>query len=74
MEEHGFCPNEVTYNILVRGFLCNNDVTQALQLIDVMTGRGFSPDADNTSSLLDLLSNEQTEKSVKEWLRSNLKH
>jgi len=52
MEEHGCHPDEVTYNILTIGFLCNNEVTQALQLIDVMTGRSFSPDADTTSCCL----------------------
>ena len=38
--------SEITYNTLVRGFICNSEVTQALQLIDVITAKRFLGDGD----------------------------
>jgi len=48
----------VMYNTLIRGCLCNNEVTQAVQVIDVMAANSFQADSETTSSVLDLVSDE----------------
>jgi len=68
MEKHGCRPDQITYNTLIRGFLNNNEVKGALEIIDVMTAKGFQGDAETASLVFNLLSDDQVDKSVKKWV------
>jgi len=74
MEEHGCCPDQSTYDTLIKGFLHNNQVKRALQVIDVMAAKGFQADAQTASLVLDLLAHDQVDKSFKDWLQNFVKH
>ncbi|KAM7528284.1 hypothetical protein LguiB_031694 [Lonicera macranthoides] len=51
MEECGSIPDDVTYNVIVQGFLTGSQCSEALLLMEKMVGRGFSPNASTISML-----------------------
>ncbi|KAF6138173.1 hypothetical protein GIB67_011013 [Kingdonia uniflora] len=48
-------PDNVTYNVMIRGIFQNNEIDKAVQLLNDMVDRNFSLNATNTSSVEDLL-------------------
>jgi pentatricopeptide repeat protein len=58
MERDGCPPDGWCYNVIVRGFLRNNDASGAKQLLQEMFDRGFSADAHTRTLMGDLLSND----------------
>ncbi|KAK9692010.1 hypothetical protein RND81_09G234900 [Saponaria officinalis] len=57
MADNGCSPNERTYNTIIKGFLNANDVTKALDYLDIMRSQGLAADVNTSSSFLDLLTN-----------------
>ncbi|KAM7522686.1 hypothetical protein LguiA_012588 [Lonicera macranthoides] len=55
MEECGSIPDDVTYNVIVQGFLTGSQCSEALLLMEKMVGRGFSPNASTISMLAGIL-------------------
>ncbi|KAF6153321.1 hypothetical protein GIB67_003511 [Kingdonia uniflora] len=55
MVEKGHTPDDITYNIMVRGSLLHNDIDKAMQLLNAMIDRGFLLNATNISMVEDLL-------------------
>ena len=54
-EANDCLPNDVTYNMLIRGCLQNKNYYEAGVLLDEMLGRRFAADASTASALLDLI-------------------
>ncbi|XWS58963.1 hypothetical protein CRYUN_Cryun08bG0079300 [Craigia yunnanensis] len=62
MEEDDCLPNNISYNITIRGFLQSNDRSRAMKILHEMVKQGFSADACTAIMLVDLLSiNEEDE-------------
>jgi pentatricopeptide repeat protein len=59
MEDDGFLPDSCSYNVIIQGFLQNQDPSTAIQLIDEMVGRRFSADSSTFKMLLDLESHDE---------------
>lgn len=55
MEEQGCFPDSVTYNLIVRGFLQNNDFPNASYYCDEMVSKGFEADVKTSSLFISLL-------------------
>ncbi|KAF6139377.1 hypothetical protein GIB67_026219 [Kingdonia uniflora] len=55
MVEKGPTPDDITYNIMVRGSLLHKDIDKAMQLLNAMINRRFSLNATNTFILEDLV-------------------
>ena len=53
MEESGCAPNNVTYRVLLQGYLKNKHYVGVDMLLHEMVRRGYSLDATNLSILLD---------------------
>ncbi|KAJ6329865.1 hypothetical protein OIU76_008650 [Salix suchowensis] len=45
MEEVGCPPDDISYHVIIRGFLHHKDESRAVQLIGEMRDRGFAADA-----------------------------
>jgi pentatricopeptide repeat protein len=49
MEEDGCPPDEISYNVIIRGFLHHKDESRAVQLIGEMRDKGFIADVGTTA-------------------------
>uniref|UniRef100_A0A803L4V1 Pentatricopeptide repeat-containing protein n=1 Tax=Chenopodium quinoa TaxID=63459 RepID=A0A803L4V1_CHEQI len=68
MEENGCPPNDRTYNTIIRGYILNNDLSNAFYYCDIMTGKKFEADADTFSLIVGLLSSGNLSDSSKDLL------
>ncbi|KAF6171603.1 hypothetical protein GIB67_017152 [Kingdonia uniflora] len=68
MVEKGHTPDDITYNIMVRGSLLHNDIDKAMQLLNAMIDRGFSLNATNISMVEDLLATHGPKSNSLIWL------
>jgi pentatricopeptide repeat protein len=59
MEDDGFLPNSCSYNVIIQGFLQNQDSSTAIRLINEMVGKRFSADSSTVQMLLDLESQDE---------------
>jgi pentatricopeptide repeat protein len=59
MEDDGFLPNSCSYNVMIQGFLQNQDSSTAIRLIDEMVGKRFSVNLSTFQMLLDLESQDE---------------
>jgi pentatricopeptide repeat protein len=71
MEVDGFLPNSCSYNVIIQGFLQNQDSTAAVQLIDEMVGKRFSADSSTFQMLLDLESHDEI---ISRFMRGSSQH
>ncbi|CAN4113753.1 unnamed protein product [Withania somnifera] len=55
MEDNGCLPDNVTYNVVVQGFLKCNKISEMASLIEEMAGRSFSFDASTTGLLVNVI-------------------
>ncbi|KAK9692063.1 hypothetical protein RND81_09G238800 [Saponaria officinalis] len=55
MADNGCSPDECTYNTIIKAFLNENDVADALHYLQIMRGQGFAADASTASLFLGLL-------------------
>ena len=55
MEENGCPANDCTYNLMIRGFIKNNDISRALQLRHEMVTKGFYADASTAELFVNLV-------------------
>uniref|UniRef100_A0A0V0HHM4 Putative ovule protein n=1 Tax=Solanum chacoense TaxID=4108 RepID=A0A0V0HHM4_SOLCH len=55
MEDNGCFPNNVTYNVVVQGFLRCNKISEMASFMKEIAGRGFSFDATTTGFLINLI-------------------
>ena len=72
MEERGCSPNVCTYNIIIRGFIENNEISRATALIQQMVERGFSADASTTELIIDLLSKDKVDPALLQLFKHSL--
>lgn len=56
MEEKGCLPDSITFNVIIQNLLKENEIHEAIQLLEEMRNRNFSPDEAVTSMLLCLAS------------------
>ncbi|XP_059295688.1 pentatricopeptide repeat-containing protein At3g04760, chloroplastic-like [Lycium ferocissimum] len=56
MEENGCLPNNVTYNVIVQGFLRCGKISELATFMKEMAGKGFSFDATTAEFLVDVIS------------------
>jgi pentatricopeptide repeat protein len=68
MEDDGFLPDSCSYNVIIQGFLQNQDSSTAIRLIDEMVGRRFSADSSTFQMLLDL---ESHDKIISQFMRGS---
>ncbi|VVA21007.1 PREDICTED: pentatricopeptide repeat-containing [Prunus dulcis] len=61
MEEKGCSPNGWTYNVIIRGFINNNETVRAMELIQQMVKGRFSADASTTELIIDLLCKDKVD-------------
>ena len=45
MEENGCPPDDCTYNIMIRRFILNHEISRGVEYTNEMVARGFSADA-----------------------------
>lgn len=69
MKQNGCLPNDVTFNIIVRGFLKRNRCYDTLVFLEEMIGSGFSPDASSFPMLVDLFSAKGQDPSLLEMIK-----
>lgn len=55
MKDNGCFPNNITYNVVVQGFLRFKKISEMTSFVKEMTGRGFSFDATTTGVLINVL-------------------
>uniref|UniRef100_A0A803KMX2 Pentatricopeptide repeat-containing protein n=1 Tax=Chenopodium quinoa TaxID=63459 RepID=A0A803KMX2_CHEQI len=55
MDEDGCLPDDCTYIIIIRGYIFNNDLSNALYYRDIMVREGFGVDADTFSLFVSIL-------------------
>ena len=72
MEENGYPSNSGTYNLMIRGFVCNHDLSRAVQLANEMGGRGFSADVSTVDMFLDLISSGKLDPSLRSMFQKDL--
>jgi len=58
-----------TYNTIIQELLQHNETSKAVVLIKIMVGKGFSADATVASMFFDLLSSNQVDKKIQEFLQ-----
>ncbi|XP_057250126.1 pentatricopeptide repeat-containing protein At1g62680, mitochondrial-like [Beta vulgaris subsp. vulgaris] len=66
MEENGCYPNDRTYNTIIRGYVVNNDLSNAFYYSDLMVSKGY--EADTLSLFIGLLSSDNLSDSAKDQL------
>ena len=71
MEDNVCFPNSRTYNTIIRGFICNGDLQNALYYCDIMLSKGFEAEAETMSLFVNLLSSDQLNDSSKELLQKS---
>jgi pentatricopeptide repeat protein len=71
MEDNGFLPDSCSYNVIIQGFLKNQDSSTAVQLIDEMVGKRFSADSSTFQMLLDL---ESYDEAICRFMRGSSQH
>ncbi|KAG8372101.1 hypothetical protein BUALT_Bualt12G0031500 [Buddleja alternifolia] len=64
MEQRSCCPNGVTYNVIIRGILKSGEHAEATKFLDVMVGRGFSPDSATLELLISFLQRKEINPSI----------
>ncbi|KAF5958928.1 hypothetical protein HYC85_000137 [Camellia sinensis] len=69
IEQNGCLPNDVTYNIVIQGFLGQQKYHEASILLDEMFGRGFSADASTFSLIVDILSTKGQDPALQEVIK-----
>ena len=62
-------PDNRTYNTIIQGLLQHNETSKAMKYLEMMVDKGFSTNATVTSMLFDLLSSNQVDKSIQEFLQ-----
>ena len=60
MEVNGCLPDDCSYNVLIQGFLQNNDISTAAKILPEMVCKGFSADISTATMFVDLLSSDTT--------------
>ena len=64
MEESGCPPDNCTYNIMIRGFIVNHELSRGVEYANEMVARGFSADASTAKLFLHLISNGELDSSL----------
>ncbi|PQQ15236.1 pentatricopeptide repeat-containing protein [Prunus yedoensis var. nudiflora] len=55
MEEKGCSPDTVTYNTIIQGFIRNDELSRAQELIQEMMTKGFCADDSTAKMITDLI-------------------
>lgn len=55
MKDNGCFPNNITYNVVVQGFLRFKKISEMTSFVKEMTGRGFSFDATTIELLINII-------------------
>ena len=69
MDGSGCSPDGRTYNTIMQGLLQHNETSKAMKYLEIMVDKGFSTNATVTSMLFDLLSSNQVDKNIQEFLQ-----
>ncbi|KAM7466427.1 hypothetical protein LguiB_013989 [Lonicera macranthoides] len=69
MEDNGCFPFDVTYNIIVRGFLKRNQTYEALGLLEKMLESGFSAANSTIEMLVEVLPTREQDPTLLNMIR-----
>ena len=61
----------LTYNIMIRGYVLNHEISRAVQLTHEMVGKGFSADASTAKLFVDLVSDGKLDSSLRPLIQKN---
>jgi pentatricopeptide repeat protein len=66
---YGCSLDDCTYNTIIQGLLQHNEMSKAMEYIQIMVDKGFSANAVTVIMLVDLLSSNQAGKNMQQLLR-----
>ena len=69
MDGNSCTPNDHTYNTIIQGLLQHNETSKAMKYLKIMVDKGFSKNATVATMLVDLLSSNQVDKNIQEFLQ-----
>ena len=72
MEGNGCSPNDRTYNRIIQGLLQHSKTSKATKYLQIMVDKGFSANATTASMLVDMVSPNQVDKNILEFLHASL--
>ena len=72
MEGNGCSPNDRTYNRIIQGLLQHSKTSKATKYLQIMVDKGFLANATTVSMLVDMVSSNQVDKNILEFLHASL--
>ena len=69
MDGSGCSPDDCTYNTIIQGLLQHNETSKTIKYLEIMIDKGFSANATVASMLSDMLSSNQVDKNIQEFLQ-----
>ena len=69
MDGSGCSPDYCTYNTIIQGLLQHNETSKTMKYLKIMVDKGFSANATVASMLSDMLSSNQVDKNIQEFLQ-----